>query len=594
MGMLPSIDLLGVVWSALMIYLALRLSAYPAWATADDQQDMAERASPCVLVTSALALLLAVFATAHGEFSSGVGQGIVLTCLLVAGVIATWVEWLLVKSGGLSPWLFKLLVVITVGAFGLVFWPGIAETLLSFRLVIAVIGSARSYEHRNSISTFFTSHPARLVILTFAALSLVGGLLLSLPAAQVSYEPTPLIDALFTSTSACCVTGLVALDTATHWSGFGQAVILILIQVGAFGIMTISALATLLIVGSLPGRTEGVLEEVVGGTSRKSTFSLMRTIMIATLAVEGLGALILIPAFMNQGDAFPTALWNSVFHSISAFCNAGFSTRSDSLMSFQGTPWVLHVFAILILLGGLGFGVMLGLREYWIRSQRRLPLQVKLVFWSNAVLLGVGFLSWLALEWDGSLATGSVADRIHNGWFQTVTLRTAGFNTVDMGGLSPGILMLSVLWMFIGANPGSTGGGIKTTTVAVLFLAVVSVMRGRPDAEAAGRCVPKSVVYRAAAVLTISAGILFLGTLALMASQSFENATFERLLFESTSAFGTVGLSTGITPSFDRLGKLILMALMFIGRTGPLTMALLFRGRHVAPVQYPEEEVMVG
>ena len=207
-----------------------------------------------------------------------------------------------------------------------------------------------------------------------------------------------------------------------------------------------------------------------------------------------------------------------------------------------------------------------------------------------AVLLSA-WVGWLVMEWDGSLAGQGLLDRLNNAWFQSVTLRTAGFNSVDFDQLSQATVMMMLVWMFIGASPGSTGGGIKTTTVAVLVAAIASVVRGRRDAEAFGRRISQRAVYRAAAIVTISAGVVFIGSLSLMMTQGF---AFERTLFEATSAFATVGLSLGITSELDSVGKLIVMMLMLVGRTGPLTMALLFRRRDAMPVRFPEEEVMVG
>lgn len=594
MGAEPGIALLAGVWSAVLLFIALQAVRHPPGMLPPADENPAKRFSPAVLSVSFLGLLLALFIAGRPEGQRASVQLALGATLLAASLIASFVEWRLLRAGALSPALFRILAILTGAGALLVPWPLTGHALLSFRLVASFAGAVRSYEDRSSLWGALLATPARLVIATFVALSAVGGLILSLPPMSVSGEPTPLLDSLFTATSACCLTGLVVVDTATHWSIAGQAVILLLIQVGAIGIMTLSALATIYLAGAISGRAEGALRDVIGATSRATTLRLIRLIVIATLLIEIAGTALLMPVFLTADTDAGPALWHSLFHSVSAFCNAGFSTRSNSLADFAGNPYLLHVVSGLVILGGLGFGVLAGLRDLIARRTRRLPLQARLTLAGTAALLLAGAAGWMILDWDRSLRGLGALDRVQNAWFHSASLRTAGFNAIPIEDLSPGLVMLSVVWMFIGGGAGGNAGGVKVTTASVLFLAVFSVIRGRSDAEAFGRCLPQRVVYRAAAVVTIAGSILFLGVLGLLATQESPGARFDRVLFEAASAFGTVGLSMGLTAELDRVGKLIIMGLMLVGRTGPLTLVLLLKSSEPVPFAYPKEEVMVG
>lgn len=593
----PALSLIGWGWVAVLVYLAFRQAVFLK--RSDEPRggdDPGAVLAQAVLTSGTAALLLAAYAAGLGVMGDPVGRFGVVTLLLAACGIASAAEFHLAREGRLDRRIaWATAVAGAVSAVGLI--PTDDGSILRYapmlgglRLLIAVGGAARSHELRADLLGFLWSRPALLLILTFVVLSVVGGLVLTFPACSALERPLDPIDALFTAVSASCVTGLTVVDTAQDFSLLGQLVILVLIQVGAFGIMTLSAVATLIIGGSIGGHTEGALREVVGIDGRATTRRLLIVIVRATLVLEAVGAACLLPTFLDSGFGFGEAVWRSVFHSVSAFCNAGFALQTDSLVGFQSSPLALHVVAVLILLGGIGFGVLMGAVELF-RRRGPMSLHVRLVLTTNAVLLAVAFVAWLSMEWNGSLGGMAMGDRLNNAWFQSVTLRTAGFNSVDLDQVTNATAMTMLVWMFVGASPGSTGGGIKTTTVAVLFAAVASVVRGRDDAEAFGRRLAKRVVYRAAAIATISASVVFVGSLALMLTQGF---AFEKTLFEATSAFGTVGLSLGITGDLDRTGKLIVMVLMLVGRTGPLTMALLFRRHDPMPVRYPEEEVMVG
>ena len=596
----PALALVGWGWAAVLVYLALRQSAF---VKRSDQLKEGENVgavlAQAVLTSGLGALVVAVYAAGVGVTRDPVGRLAVAGLLTCACAIASAAEWRLVRQGALSRRLASTTGVI--GALGLLaFVPSdrgdlirYAPVLSALRLLVAVAGAARSHELRADVFRFLWTRPALLLILTFLGLSVLGGMILTFPACSAVDRPLDPVDAQFTAVSASCVTGLAVVDTASDFSFLGQLVILVLVQIGALGIMTLSAVATLFVSASIGGHTESAVREVMGADTRATTRRLLRVIMMTTLIVEAIGALLLLPTFKSMGFGNGEMIWRSVFHSVSAFCNAGFSLQSDSLLSLQSNGLGLHVMAFLIMIGGVGFGVLMGIGEVIRRRARRRPwnLHLKLVITANVALLLSAWVGWLVMEWDGSLAGQGLLDRLNNAWFQSVTLRTAGFNSVDFDQLSQATVMMMLVWMFIGASPGSTGGGIKTTTVAVLVAAIASVVRGRRDAEAFGRRISQRAVYRAAAIVTISAGVVFIGSLSLMMTQGF---AFERTLFEATSAFATVGLSLGITSELDSVGKLIVMMLMLVGRTGPLTMALLFRRRDAMPVRFPEEEVMVG
>ena len=307
-----------------------------------------------------------------------------------------------------------------------------------------------------------------------------------------------------------------------------------------------------------------------------------------------MGAAGLATAFFADGLPWGEALWRGVFHAISAFCNAGFALQSDSLVGFQDAPLPTVLVAGLIILGGLGFSVMAALGARMLRRERRpMSTQVRVVLVMSAVLLGLGTVLVAAFEWNGALAGLPVVDKLANAFFQSVTLRTAGFNTVDLAALAPVTVAVMMLFMFIGASPGSTGGGIKTTTFAVLLAAIRSTARSLEPPRLFDREVPNDIVYRCLAILVISGAVVATGLLLLLV---FEPQGFLELAFETVSAFGTVGLSLGATPKLGPMGKLIIIGVMFLGRIGPLTLAVLLGagGSRSAAFRYPQTRLMVG
>ncbi len=441
-----------------------------------------------------------------------------------------------------------------------------------------------------TIARALYDRPAHLFILSFAGLILAGTVLLTFNAASTAPGGIRLVDALFTATSAVCVTGLVTLDTPTAFTFAGQCAILLLIQLGGLGVMTLSTFATLLVTGRLELHESTALEAMVGADRPGALYPLLRFIVLSTLAFEGAVALLLF-LFADPASGLARRAWESLFHAVSAFCNAGFSVRSDNLVGYAGNIPYLLVVSFAIIAGGIGFTVLAAAWDGLRGRGVRLPLHAKVACAMSALLLVGGTLAYAVLEWGNTLAGMSPLQKAANAWFQAVTPRTAGFNSVPFDALLPPTVLLMIALMFIGASPGSTGGGIKTTTAAVILLAVRAVMRGRGDVEAAGRAIPHATVMRAAALVSLSLAAVTLVAGLLLATQ---NDRFDRLLFEAFSAFGTVGLSTGATARLDDLGKLLVVFLMFLGRVGPLTLALMLGGGEGAKVRLPREDLVIG
>jgi len=432
--------------------------------------------------------------------------------------------------------------------------------------------------------------PALTIILGFGVIILAGAALLSLPLASATGVPTPLLTALFTATSATCVTGLVVVDTATHFSLFGQLVIMLLIQLGGLGYMTVATLMAMIIGRRIGLRERLILQEAhnlytVGGIVRFT-----RMIVLMTLGIEAVGALALAIRWVPEFGLLRGAYY-AVFHSISAFNNAGFDLMGGfrSLTRYATDPAVTLIVAVLVIVGGLGFTVLTDLF-----NPRRYTLHARVVLTSTAALIALGTGLILALEWTNPTTLGALpwGGRVLAAFFQSVTPRTAGFNTVDIGSLREPTLMLLVILMFIGASPGGTGGGIKTTTFVVPMAVILSMLRGRPDPELFRRRLPPVAIYKAVTVALLS--LAFVVTMATLLAY-VESLRFIAALFEITSAFGTVGLSTGITPGLDVAGRIIVMSTVFVGRVGLLTVAFaLTRRQQPANFRYPEERVYIG
>ena len=428
--------------------------------------------------------------------------------------------------------------------------------------------------------------PGLVLVAGFAALSLIGMVLLMLPPASAAGTWTPPLTALFTSVSAVCVTGLVVVDTGTYWSPFGKTVILALIQVGGFGFMTGSTLLLLLLVGRRTGLRDRIMVQASTGVPELGSVTLLvRRIAIFTMLAEGTGAVVLAVAFAVRDRDPLTAASFGVFHSISAFNNAGFDLMGNfqSLSGYVGDPLILVPIGVLIVLGGLGFAIVGDV--YGKRRWSRFALETKIVVATTLALLAVGTVAIGIFDWSNPDTLGAlpVEQRALNALFESVTLRTAGFSALDTAALTEASLLVVMGLMFIGGASGSTAGGIKVNTFSILLVAIVSTARGRPSAEAFGRRIPHILIYRALSVALLSIAVLFLVALGLELTAPTHSVV--QVLFEAVSALGTVGASTGITPELPDASRVILIVAMFIGRLGPLTLVLALTAR-TRPIAY--------
>ncbi len=429
-----------------------------------------------------------------------------------------------------------------------------------------------------------------------------GALLLMLPASSRTGSLS-FVDALFTATSAGCVTGLSVMDVGQVLTPFGQGVLLALIQLGGLGIMTLSTLIILGARGRVGFAGNLIIQDSFTHSGKKSPSDILRAVVQVTVILEFLGALLLFCRFYPGSPDLGQALWLSVFHSISAFCNAGFALYPDSLTRFRGDLLVNGTVSFLIVAGGLGFLVISELqgkcrpgRWRW----ERLSLHTRLVVTASFVLLLFGTLATLVLEWHNTLGGLPFSEKLLAAFFQSVTLRTAGFNTLDFDSMANGTLFISMILMFIGASPGSCGGGVKTTTAATLFLMGRSRLRGAAHVSAFSRTIPDKSVEKATHLMMLAFAVVICGTLVLLSSEmgglahTQSRGRFLELLFESVSAFGTVGLSMGVTPTLSTLGRLCVTLLMFVGRLGPMALAIAI-SRDIAPRnRWAEEDIMIG
>ncbi len=430
--------------------------------------------------------------------------------------------------------------------------------------------------------------------LGFAGAIAVGTLFLALPIATSSSEPAPLLTALFTATSAVCVTGLVTVDTGTYWSSFGQVVILVLIQLGGLGIMSSATLLALLFARRLGLRTRFVLQTETRSLRPADMRRLVIRIALFSLSVEAVLAAWLTWQFRSDlGLSGSESAFQGVFHAVSAFNNAGFSLFAHNLMGFASNASVLLPISAAVIIGGLGFPVVFELVRSW-RRPHSWSVLTRITLTMTAILLAVGTLLYLALEGGNPATLGSLAPgaAVLSAFTSSVMARTAGFNVVDIGALTDESLFTTDLLMIIGGGSAGTAGGLKVTTIGVLAFVVWAEIRGREDVEVGRRRVPTANQRAALAVVALGMTAAGLGSFALL---GFSTASFDAVVFEAVSAFATVGLSTGITPDLPAAGQVILILLMFLGRVGPLTLAagLALRERP-SHRQLPEERMIIG
>jgi len=434
--------------------------------------------------------------------------------------------------------------------------------------------------------------PYQILSASFAALILLGAFLLSLPISSASGQSTNFMDALFTATSAVCITGLIVVDTGTYWSLFGQLVIILLVQAGGLGIMTMTTLIALLIGKKINLRQRLIMQEALNQLTLSGIVRITIYILKMTFLIEFIGGTIL--ALHWYGEYGLSSIYLGYWHSISSFCNAGFDLlgNSKSLTGYVSDITINLTVATLVLLGGMGFAVI---ADVWTtRSFTRLSLHTKIVLVTSTVLLLTGTIVIFLLEYNNPATLGTLSwpDKVLSSFFQSVTTRSAGYNTISISGLETATLFFMSILMFIGAAPGSTGGGIKTSTFAVLMLVVWAIIRGKQDIEVFHRSIPRQIIYRAFAVAFIASLLVIFITMMLVIQ---ENHPFISLLFEVVSAFGTVGLSTGITPTLSDASKFWLIITMFAGRVGPVTLALALALREKKQsVHFPEGKIIIG
>jgi trk system potassium uptake protein len=520
---------------------------------------------------------------------------------------ATFLRENSVKAGFCGVWLAGLIVIRIANYYrgieasstdGMLEW---TEFVSFCRGVGELIGLTQRMAHARP-------NPALLLALSFVALISIGTLLLMLPRCRpADQSPADWLTALFTSTSACCVTGLIVVDTATYWSRDGQYVILALIQLGGLGIMTFGAFFAMVVGSRGSMRHAATMRDLLESERLADVQGLVRSILGFTFGIELAGAVLLSGLWADHD--WSERIFHSVFHSVSAFCNAGFSTRSESFQHWELHWQVWGVAAGLIILGGLGFNPLDNMWQVaWNRIRRprgpalpltnrprvRLSLSTRLICVTTLALLVGGTLILLGLEWNNGAFPQDERSQLANAWFHSVTLRTAGFNAIDHGQLHPASKLFGIMLMFVGASPGSTGGGVKTICLALSILTLCAVLKGRTNVEVWGRTIPEVQVYRGLAVIALALTAQMILSLTVISIEQQPDLVLDHL-YEVGSALGTVGVSTGVTAGLHPVSKLILVATMFLGRVGAVTLVAALAGRtRDASYEYPEERISLG
>ncbi|GFZ30532.1 potassium uptake protein, TrkH family [Clostridium zeae] len=417
---------------------------------------------------------------------------------------------------------------------------------------------------------------------------------MSLPISSQDGSATDFIDSLFTSTTAVCVTGLVTLDTGTHWNYFGKTVIMILIQVGGLGFMSFATLIAILIGKKITLKERLVMQEAMNTFGIQGLVKMVRYILIFTFSVEGLGALLYSTQFIPE-FGWLKGIYYSIFHSVSAFCNAGVDLLGDfrSLTIYYNNSVIILTTAALIIIGGLGFTVWMEI--YNFKGIKKLSFHSKMVILITTVLVFGGALLMFLFEFNnpGTMRSMNLKDKLVNSFFASVTPRTAGFKSIYTANMTPAGKLLTIILMFIGGSSGSTAGGIKTTTFGILIFTLISTIKGREDTEVFKKRVSKETVYKSFAIFSIALALVLSVTMVLSITEV--SAPFESLLYEATSAFGTVGLTLGLTPKLSLIGKMLIILTMYLGRVGPLTVAVaITKVKKKQNYKYPEDKILVG
>lgn len=440
--------------------------------------------------------------------------------------------------------------------------------------------------------------PVRILCIGFAMVILIGAILLALPISTVDRSWTPFTDCVFTSTSAVCVTGLVTVDTGSHWSYFGKTVIMLLIQIGGLGFMSFATLFALLIGKKITLSERLVLQEALNASNLQGLVRMAKYILIFTFSVEGIGALLLSTQFIPELGLLKGTYY-SIFHSVSAFCNAGFDilgttgNKFVSLVPYQNNTVIILTIGALIAIGGLGFAVWAELYNY--KGIRKLSLHSKIVITATIILIISGTILMFFIEHNnpGTMGNQSVKGKFLSSVFASITPRTAGFNSISTSDMMPAGRFLTVVLMFIGGSPGSTAGGIKTTTLVIIIFTIISAIKGKEDTELYKKRIAKDLVLRAFIIAIL--GLLLVVTVTMILTVTEKGASLEYIIYEVVSGFGTVGLTLGLTPSLTIIGKILLAITMYSGRVGLLTIALsLAKKSSTNLIRYPEDKILVG
>ena len=544
-----------------------------------------------VLCTSSLAMLVFGF---NVMTASWITQLSAVLVIITIGISVRFLILMYFYGDKQHLSLFFVSILILAGCLHLVWHGVIAEALvflyLSFLYCFLVLQNASFKEAGES----FQAMPALFVLMSFAGLVSLGTLFLCVPAAAAEGVHITVLDAFFTAISAACVTGLTVVNVSQDFSLFGQLIILVLMQVGGLGIMVLSTFAILAFGGKMGVRTERAFSDFFSSKGVKSTYQLIIFIVCATIAIEAVGAGILTYGHMQAGMVFGEAMRLGVFQAVSAFCNAGFSLTSDSLSHLQTSPLMLGCYGALIVLGGLGFVSMFEMIRRLLLGRIKAPLsvQTRIILTVSLWFVVGGGVLFALLEWGGALAHLSYGHRIANSFFQSVTLRTAGFYSLDLSSFGYPAMVIMLLFMFVGGAPGGTAGGVKVTTFSTLVATLPTLVRHDNRVRIFSRTIPMEAVAKGSALIILSLATIGLLWFLLLLSQPHLNPI--ALLFEVFSATGTVGLSLGVTEALSGWGRVIIACGMFVGRVGPLTLAIALAGDERSKVEYPSADIMIG
>ena len=579
----PFLALLFFSGAVISVFSLMDLESFSAPAVA------ADRTAPERL-TALGASVFVFLCSASGIFAESISM-LSRYCLATSGLVALWLfgRWAWRRKRWLrrigTGWCVAGAVIILLGVFfphlGLL---SVVTSLVSIVLLLGFRGGRYETDESQSGWDMVLHYPARILFMTFFLLCTLGALLLNLPGAAA--DDVGILDAAFTAVSAACVTGLTTLNSAGDFTHLGQFFILLLVQFGGIGIMTIATVVLFTIGRRLSLAQERVMTRMADSDHRDLFASLILVLRFSFI-VELVGAVILALAFLYAGSEWPRALWEGVFTSVSAFCNAGFSLNDTNLIGYQDNPVILWTVALLVMFGGLAPATSV-LIPRWLTG-RPVPLTAHLALMTSLLLIVLGGLSFLILEWNGIFRDLTFWEKCNNACFLAISARTAGFNSVDMTSLGMPAFLMLVFQMFVGGSPGGTAGGIRTTTFAVMVLAFWSEICNRGEIIFANRRISRRIVIRAMTIATASGLIATMALLMLLVTQQIPA---RELVFEVFSALGTVGLSIGATPHLDGMGKIIVMLTMFIGRIGPMSLFLLLDDtRRYSSAYYPDAKV---